>query len=354
MDSLIKSNDSAVTPVFKDITDVAVDNGYADQKVAFWALNESQELYIHVVSYPSRAQIGAVNITMSMTGDSAGAGVYLVDGEPWTVGKDVSEPEVIRGKRYAYSDLNALLVNHSLTVAGFGGSKVRISTGLPYSHFFNNGAPDTVFQEKVKKSLKVEVTSRSGRETSIISDHVIYPESAAAMIDYIVDHKTGELAVEIVNGVVVVDIGGNTTDITSISSSYEIDVEKSDSKEIGVLDVRDELKKLILKEFEIDRIRDAQLDSAIRNNTCQIFGKTENVKDLVDMAKRQVTKKLMNFVDGLIGDASDVDIILFVGGGAAVLESVISEYPHSHVPENPEAANARGMLINSTYINVLE
>jgi len=98
-------------------TDVAVDNGYADQKVAYWATDENGKRVIAELLLPSRAQMGAINISI----DGTSFGVYEIDGDSWTVGKDVTEPESIRGERYAYSELNAVLVTHSLIAAGFAG-----------------------------------------------------------------------------------------------------------------------------------------------------------------------------------------------------------------------------------------
>lgn len=339
--------DNSLKPDFDTINNIAVDNGYADQKLAYWSLNDQGKRFIAEVSYPSRAQMGALNISMD---GSSSSGVYLLEGESWTVGKNVNDPEVVRGKRYAYSELNALLINHSLIVGGFSGRDVRLSTGLPFSHYFKNGVADSKLIDKVKSSLDVNIESKSGSSPAKITEHLIYPESTAAFLDYAVCHDTGDMIVEIDNGIVVVDIGGNTTDITSITPEYSIDIERSDTKEIGVLDVRDELRKLIINKFEIDSIKDSQLDFAIRNGECKIFGKSEDISELLNSAKKVVLKKLMNFVKDLVGDGSDVDKILFVGGGAAVLKDVISEYPHAHVPANPEFSNARGMLLNSTFV----
>lgn len=59
---------------------VAVDNGYADQKIAYWGM-ENDERVIKTLLIPSRAQIGAVNINM----DGQSEGVYSIDGMDYTV-----------------------------------------------------------------------------------------------------------------------------------------------------------------------------------------------------------------------------------------------------------------------------
>lgn len=340
-------NKTTPTPLFDAINNIAVDNGYAEQKIAFWTEGPDGKKSIAQISYPSRAQMGHINISL----DGTSSGLYTVDDENWTVGKDVAQPEVVRGTRYGHSDLNTLLVKHSLVVAGYAGKKVRISTGLPYGDFYKDGAKNEPFLEKVRKALaETEVRPKDGAVMAEVADHVVYPESIAAFLDYAVDVESGAMNKQITNGIVIVDIGGNTTDISTINPDYSIDDAASGTKKIGVLDVRSELKKLVLNKFGIDDIKDAQLDAAIRTSKCVVFGEEHDVSAELNKARKTVLKKLMNFVEELIGDGSGVDKIIFVGGGAAVLREAINDYPHAHVPNSPEFANARGMLLNLTYV----
>jgi plasmid segregation protein ParM len=332
-----------LTPAYGEKqTDVAVDNGYADQKVAYWAMDEKGNKIIAELSLPSRAQMGAINISI----DGKSAGVYEIDGDAWTVGKDVTEPESIRGEKYAYSELNT----HSLIAAGFTGKNLRIATGLPFDHYYRNGEVNQELINKVKESLKTPVLPKGGFLPANLTGHELYPESTAAFVDYAVDDQTGEMKSEIETGLAVVDIGGNTTDITYINSDNMINVQRSGSKKLGVLNVRDRLRRLIQEDFKVDEIRDAQLDRALRTGDCKIFGKDQAVQKQIDAAKRESVKKLMNYVEEMVGDAADLDMVLFVGGGAEVLGDVIKEYPHARVPDRPQFSNARGMLKYMTFV----
>lgn len=347
MGSINKIIQTTLTPIFKsDATDIAVDNGYADQKVAYWAKDESGNNVIAELLLPSRAQMGAINISI----DGKSSGVYEIDGDAWTVGNDVTEPESIRGQKYAYSELNTVLVNHSLIASGFSGKKVRIATGLPFDHFYKNSEINTDLLNKVRASLKTPVKPRGDSAVALIAAHEIYPESTAAFVDYAVDMKTGEMTIEIETGLAVVDIGGNTTDITYINPDNTINTNRSGSRQLGVLNVRDRLGRLIKENFKVDELRDAQLDKALRTGICRIFGQDQNVSAQIDSAKRESVKKLMNYVEEILGDAADLDLVLFVGGGAEILKDVIKEYPHAKVPERPQFANARGMLKYMTFV----
>ncbi len=336
-----------LTPIYGEkATDVAVDNGYADQKVAYWATDENGNRVIAELLLPSRAQMGAINISI----DGKSAGVYEIDGDAWTVGKDVTEPESIRGEKYAYSELNTVLVTHSLIAAGFAGKNLRIATGLPFDHYYRNGEVNQELINKVKESLKVPVLPKGGFLSANLIGHELYPESTAAFVDYAVDDQTGEMKSEIETGLAVVDIGGNTTDITYINSDNMINVQRSGSRKLGVLNVRDRLRRLIQEDFKVDELRDAQLDRALRTGHCKIFGKDQAVQKQIDAAKRESVKKLMNYVEEMVGDAADLDMVLFVGGGAEVLGDVIKEYPHARVPDRPQFSNARGMLKYMTFV----
>jgi len=325
---------------------VAVDNGYADQKIAFFAETNGKKS-IKEVLIPSRAQMGAINTSV----DGIVAGVYEVDGDSWTVGKDVSDPESITGPRYAHSELNAVLVNHSLIAAGYEGKDVQIATGLPFSHFFrDDGEPDSEFLNKVRESLKVSVNPRTDSLPANITKHNIYPESTAAHVDFFIDDQ-GNMIHENHLGVAVVDVGGNTTDVTYINSDNTINKERSGSRKLGVLNVRSRLRSLISNDFDVQNIRDAQLDHALRTGKCSIFGTEKDVKKQIEQAKRESAKKLFNYVEEKVGDAADLDHVIFVGGGADVLSDIIKQYPNSKVPDNPQFANARGMLKYMAYLS---
>jgi plasmid segregation protein ParM len=69
-----------------------------------------------------------------------------------------------------------------------------------------------------------------------------------------------------------------------------------------------------------------------------------NVGGIVDSAVKEIGAQILREAKRRIGDAAEMQSVILVGGGAALMRDVIAEaYPHVHVPENPEQANARGM-----------
>jgi len=342
---LMKDGDRLIDP---DMTPVAVDNGYANQKICFWVADGEGGKRIEEILLPSRARMGITQV--SAAGPGSDSGIYTLNGDPWTVGVDISAPETMTGKQYAYSDVNAILVNHSLISAGFGGKDVRLSTGVPISHFYSGSEHDAGFLSRIRESISVPVVPRSTQRAANIRKHDIFPESVGAAIDWLIG-VDGSMRDDVELGVAICDIGGNTTDISVIHSGLTLDPTRSESVEqMGVMNIRSDLKRLIQKEHDVERVRDAQLDAALRTGYCSLFGRKVDVMALISEARRITGRRISSFVAEHIGDGSDLDCVIFVGGGAAVLPNLVDEYKNALVPHNPEFANARGFLKQMTYL----
>ena len=185
-------------------------------------------------------------------------------------------------------------------------------------YFNNEGELNETTIEKVRNSLKPLAQSVSSENQPSIKEHLIYAESLAAFVDWLVD-ENGNMVNKVTNGVLVVDVGGGTTDISFINSANEVYMPGSDTVKTGVLDVFKKLKQLLSSSYEIDEehIRDDMLDKALRTNEFTVRGETKNCELLCDKAKQYVAKRLNTFIDELV--TSTLDHIIFVGGGAEAL-----------------------------------
>ena len=344
---VIKELKNAPTPLPEEdgTYKVFVDNGYAQNKIAYWAEVDGTKQLVNFL-LPSRAQMGRVNVDVH----GRASGVYTVNGSDYTVGEDVRDPETIRSKQYAHSEINCALVMHTLIAAGFSGLKIRLGTGLPFDHYFRNREVDKAFIKKITESLSSECISASGSEMPIIVSHRVYPESTAAAVAFSLDIDSGDFKT-FENGLVVIDMGGDTTDITVINRDFTINIDESGSRQLGVIDIRTKLSSLITDKFEVSGITDSQLDRALRTGSIKIYGQDEGISDLREQAKAMTVKKLGTFINETVGEAAFIDTILFVGGGASILEdSFKSTFKQAQVPENPEFQNANGALYYMTHI----
>lgn len=324
---------------------VAVDNGYAQQKIAYYSTSNGTPKIV-TMCLPSRAQMGIVKVSM----DGKLLNSYMINGTIWTVGENVPEPEAIRGIKYATSDLNTVLVNNSLICAGFSGCDIHMGTSLPVSHYrLPSGKANADLIAEVKDSLKTECFHQGDQAPASIKNHVIYQESVAAAIDYLLRDDNGSTQNTINRGIGIVDIGGNTTDITVMESLSSIDHLRSGSEKIGVIDVQNELANLMKKELKLVKVQGYMLDDVLRTGFCDLFDGREDVSALLEIAKKTTTQKIISRVEEKIGDGSDLDKVIFVGGGAALLKDVISLYRHAYVPEDPEFSNVKGMLKHMTW-----
>lgn len=350
---LLDEGEELYKPEGAALFDIADDNGYAYHKVAAWVIDAMGNKRIKTACIASRAQLGKVNV--SSTGGRS-LNLYEIDGEHYTVGENVPDPESIRSNSYCYSEVNNVLVSNALYQAGLAGKKVRIATGLPLKQYFNNdGELNKNTISKVQDSLKPLAKLASYDNEVIIEKHMIYAESLSAFVDWMVNDE-GELVNEVKNGVLVVDVGGGTTDISFINPSNEIYMPGSGTVKTGVLDVLKKLKQLLSSVYNIDEehIRDDMLDKALRTNKFTAWGNEKECSELVDKAKRHVAKRLNNFINELV--SSTLDHIIFVGGGAEALRTQLlklDDYDAGFViiPNNPQFANVCGMLKCMTYID---
>ncbi len=328
------------------VIDVAVDNGYQRNKTCFWSQDHQGKLIIREFSLASQGQVGIANASAS--GESIG--VYEVNGAPWTVGDCIDTPVVFSSQDYATSDLNTALVNHSLMTAGMGGRNINLVTSLPLDHYFSKGKPNHEFINSVKFAFQAPTKCLSGENLAKVQKHFIFPESVAAWIDYSLDAQGNE-RVKNTNGVAVVDIGGNTTDITYIYENNQINRKRSGTELIGVRNVLHDLGEILREQFSLTNTPSLRrLEQSLATNLCNISGTAKNIVDHIENAKALTAKRLHLFIREKLGDADDLDYVIFVGGGAVVLDGIQAPYINAVVPERPEFANARGMLKYLTYI----
>jgi plasmid segregation protein ParM len=358
---LLQEGDVFINPNGHDYFDLIVDNGYAYNKLAAWVKTASGKVVIRNACIASRAEIGRVNVASSNNGSD---GLFVInDDDFYTVSEYVQNPERIRAESYAYSELNNVLVSNSILESGMAGTNFKLTTGLPLGQFYNeDGLKNQKLLDKVKKSLKILAQPVSGQNIEV-SNHNIKPEALSAFIDWFVS-EDGEAQHEIHSGVMVVDIGGGTTDVSNIAPNLSLNTNLSRTIEIGILDIFTKLRSLLSEAFNVDgrSIRDDELDKVVRTGQVFIRGKHQDCTTQLLVAKAKVAKRLYNFINGLKGGT--LDKIIFVGGGAEALrEELINIAKGSddfddvdidtfiHIPENSQYTNVCGMLKQVTYID---
>lgn len=328
-----------------DTVYLGVDDGHHSIKI----VSETGEEY----SIPSRAARGKRVITLP-SGDE---GVFYdtEEGHSYTVSQHLPEFEDTRFMGYPKSELNRVLVHDALRRASYGGRAVQITTGLPVSYYYlPSGEPHQALIDAKIANLSKRVSCGDLPVANILRSTVT-TEAVAAIVDQLMDmdgvpSKNYEALTSMPIG--VVDVGGKTTDCAVLLPGTMVDVRRSGSNDVGVL----QLLAAIGSKLKVDLGLDTEpppvaVERAMRTGTIRIYGKDKNVQEIVDAEKEWLADQIMTAVRTKIGSGADLDHVLFVGGGAIVLkDQLLKHFPHALVPEKPEFANARGMLKIAKYV----
>lgn len=324
---------------------LGVDDGHHSIKV----VNERGDCWV----FPSRIQYGKVLNTLDDTEN-----FYSISSDGgdkiYTVSDYLPNPIDTRSTNYPISDFNLALVHHALRKAGYGGKKVNIATGLPVNQYFIADSEKNELLIKQKQyNLTRPISFGTEKMAEIISNFVV-SEAIAAYFDSIMDFEgqpttDPETLKESVIG--VIDIGGKTTDCAVILPGADsIDAKRTGATDLGVLNLYDAINTQLKKKEDVT-LPPSKLEKAISKGEVAISGRKMNIKNIIDEEASRLCEQILNAIYGHIDRAKDLDQILLIGGGAYVFEKYIrDQYPHIHVPADPEFANARGMLKVNKFI----
>ena len=322
---------------------VGCDDGFAAIKLAFFDGTRLVEK-----SIPSRAAIGA-NLTSTTTGEDSNS-TYVAEDVSYTVSEHV-EAQDTRFAAYPTSALNRVLVHHALREAGLGGMRIKLATGLPPGRYYRDGGLNTRLISGKERNMLSPVTPSDGEPVAVIADHKVFSEAAAGLVDYCANDK-GETIHAVDAPIAVVDIGGRTTDCVMIlPPGNQVDHKRTGSADIGVLDVMDAVRTRLCSEFDLDTIGDRVVDQALHSGKVVLYGRSHDVRSHVDQAIREVSERILRYVQSRFTNAAEVERIVFIGGGAELMSHVIKDFPQAYVSERPQFANARGML---KYLTLME
>jgi plasmid segregation protein ParM len=321
----------------------AVDDGYAQTKL--YGENENGE----IVKFRMRSSVRPGRYGLGAISGTGSVGLYDTEDGPFTVSEDI-EAENTQFDGFHLSTMNRVLVNHALVSAGYGGKDVDVITGLPVADFFINGLKDEekVGQKRANLLKDVSLTSGEGKVPSIKNVQVGC-QAVAAWVDYALGDDIKE-RVEIEGAVAIVDIGGRTTDVATVISGQSVDHARSGTQNIGVLDVYKAVEAAILAQFKIrDRFPLNAIDQAVRTGSIPLWGKNNDVTELVQGIIREHESKIAREVERRIGSGAAMNAVVFVGGGSALFSKISENFPNGVMVEDPEFANARGLYKYSRY-----
>jgi plasmid segregation protein ParM len=307
--------------------------------------------------HKSRAVAGLEQVVS--LGVNKASGAYTTEGQRFTIadGQGLLRSLDTRMDGYPVSDLNRTLVTHALADSGLSETPVYLVTGLPVDQYYKAGAPNTELIEAKKASLSKPVERiGAGPGLAQIVKQGVVAEAIAAFYDALI-HPDGKFDSDIEKlisrrPVAVVDLGGKTLDIAVIAEKAQsVYNDRSGTANIGVLQLLDKVGERIKAEFQLNTNPPiAFVEEACRTKVYELFGEDKDVSHIVEPACSEYLAQVKNFFVSKAGDGADLGAVIFVGGGTALVRSVLGVDAFADVykgrrliPDRPEFANARGM-----------
>ena len=198
----------------------------------------------------------------------------------------------------------------------------QIVVGLPINQYkTNRGQLEQLVQENKMKTLKV-----NGKLREIVrSDFKVYPEGIGAYYSF--NSK---------EDVIIIDIGGRTTDIAYISDKKH---QLSDTVAVGTLNIYKEVATKLNSEYSLD-LDVQKVDRITERGTLKVDNKDVDLRFITGILKNNFFK---------IKEALDFNFpartekIILVGGGAKLFVKAFKKrYENCEIAEETVFANALG------------
>ena len=334
---------------------VANDNGYAYHKLA-WYVGD----VIHTSKVAAAIETGHKNA--GANGERINA--YSVGDAKYTCGSSTNQLIDLRNASYPISIENRVVFTHAMVKAGLADKKLSACVTLPFRDYYSDGGEiNSAFVRKVAANFKennVEVFSNNSKTLEVVDVQVV-PEAMATWFDWAINDDCTMSAdyegmSEVDGEVLVIDIGGSTTDIVSVSMNdgelaYRND--KSGSTKIGVLDAMSELHTVVGSHLESLGVSGASghgwglslkaQDLLMRTGHVRLGGVDYDFTKERDAACANTAQAIINFIESTVGSTLEYFSIVFSGGGSVRFHQWMKQAMPTAIFMD-EYANARGAL----------
>jgi len=144
----------------------------------------------------------------------------------------------------------------------------------------------------------------------------------------------------------IIDPGFLTVDFLLANGSKIIE-KKSDAHPGGVSRILNAIAESISKKINKKYENYNAIDKALKKRKLKISGKEESLDEHIKNTKSVIESPII-YMKNIIGDGSDVDNIILLGGGAMIFEKTLKEHFEGReiiVIEDPSFANVKGYQI---------
>lgn len=226
-----------------------------------------------------------------------------------------------------YSDVDDLAINLKL--------------GLPFSIYDNDKFVEE-FKSKFKTNEWIDYKFNEDDKSLYINKVEVYIEGYSAF-ESIVDQVGKQ------QRILVLDVGGETTDLASFTYNYETNEYDTDNVftvNKGVISLVGEITKAINDDIGAD-IESSHIDNLLRTGQATVFyaGEHHRISDYVVAIDKSV-KEMVNEITNEFGSLNNYYIV-GLGGGFDVFNAIANQYIKANIELSSDDrfyANARGYL----------
>ena len=315
---------------------IVIDEG-SNQIKTCWLDGEDIRCEVFPARVVHRARMGS--------NDQKMLSAYEVGNHRFTVAGRIDNPIPTNVPlEYQVSRENRILVHEALRRWGFGGQDVCITTTLPVEYYFDGDEKNAaLIQEKTDNLMSDDIKNLAAQDLANIVACEVKPESIPAWFDLMID-ETGQLknpdhANENYR-ILIVDIGGTTTDITLIDGTGAKHAFRS--IEGGVYQIGDHLKTRLIKETDFSHLEVFEIEDALRTQTFD----DQDISTWIDDAADETVSTIVSAMRKMFTDAKRLTTAYYVGGGASIIGKTLAKKYGGTSKFGDEFSIARGILKN--------
>ncbi len=339
-----ETSENTKTPVVR-----ALDVGYGYTKYS----TKDENGNLIYTSFPSIAprasKMESTDFAMLNQRDTT---VVSVDGIDYEIGPDSPLLETAESQRtlndqYIFSSQHKALVYGALDYMGEDVIDVLV-VGLPVNTY-------KLHHEKVKAMIVGKHVINQSGKTVEVKNALVIPQPMGGLHYALNDPTLKEHDLKESN-YLIVDPGYLTFDFI-VSSGDKIIEKRSGSHAGGVSRVISAIAESIERKFGHKYENLHAIDKGLRKRKIRISGKDEDLVEHIKNTKPVIEAPII-YMMNIVGDGSDIDFIVLVGGGAKVFDKTLKERYPSHeviMVEDSDKANVKGyQIIGNAYAKTLK
>ena len=289
-------------------------------------------------SFPSLApRKTGVDLSLSVLGKRDTV-VVSVEGTEYEVGPDSGDLDSNDTTR----NLNESYIHTDQYSAVFKGALHYI--GEKEIDLLVVGLPLSNMQSAAKlKALVVGSHKINAETTVVVKDALVLPQPMGGLYFCLAqkDREEFEFLREEMN--LIIDPGFLTFDFL-LANGDKIIENRSNAHNGGVSKILRAIAESVSAKFNIKYDNISAIDKGLRRRKIKINGTVESLEEHIKNTK-SVLEGSVNYMKNIVGDGSDIDNIILIGGGSGVYRRTIEMYYPNHkiiVLEDAQMANVQG------------